>query len=231
MIGMSDSAWGAVSVVVVVVTWFNLVQVIPARWRDVVAPLGVLLAAAIGAAWLFATDPPTTGLVAAVPWTLGALLASSTAITLARSQPGLRNRLNDRRIQEMSPTEFRLHLLVRIPLVVAVPEEILFRGVTWAVLADAGGTLVALLGSSVAFGLGHLAGARAQAQRDGHVVARWVATTMLVTTLAGLTLGALRWATGGVWAPVGVHAAVNATLAWGVRHDPEPTSRPATPAR
>lgn len=46
---------------------------------------------------------------------------------------------------------------------------------------------------------------------------RWIAVTVLATTGAGVVLGALRWSTGGIWAPAGVHAVVNATLAWGAR--------------
>lgn len=227
MTTIPGSVWIAVAVVLVVVAWFNLVMLAPARWRTLLAPTGVLAAAGVGAAWLFAGLSPTVGLVAAVPWTLGALAASATVVAVIRSRRDLGTRLSDRRIRAMSGLEFRLHVLVRIPLLVALPEEILFRGVAWSVLADVGGDAVALVGSSVAFGLGHLADARAQARREGHGVARWVVITILATGLAGILLGALRWMTGGIWASVGVHAVVNATVAWGARHAPEPTV-PAT---
>jgi len=224
-----DQAGTAVVVVVAVVAWMNVVQLVPARWRDVVAPAGVVLAALVGAAWLVAVAPPWVGVAAAVPWTLVALAAGSAVVAVVRSRPRLGARLADQRIRAMSRTEFRRHVLVRIPVLVALPEEILFRGVVWAVLAGTGGDLVAHVGSSIAFGLAHVSGASAQARREGHGTARWVAVTVLVTTLAGLALGALRWSTGGIGASVGVHAAVNATAAWAARRPPGGTATPPTP--
>lgn len=208
-------------VVVAVVVWFNVLQLPPARWRRVVAPAGVLLAAGIGAAWLFAGADATRGLVAAVPWTAGAFTTAGLVVAVARLRPRLGARLSDHRIQAMSRPEFWRHVLVKIPVLVALPEEIIFRGVVWAVLADPGGDVVAAaVGSSLAFGLSHTVGARAQARREGRAPAAWIVTTILTTTMAGLALGAIRGATGGVWASAGVHAAINATLAWGARHVP-----------
>lgn len=223
MTTVPDHAAVAVAIVLAIIVWMNLVQLVSARWRALVAPTGVVLAAGAGAAWLAATATPWAGLAAAVPWTIGALAASSAVVAVVRSRPSGGERLADQRINAMSRTEFRLHVLVRIPFLVALPEEVLFRGVAWAVLVGTGGNVAAELGSAVAFGLAHLSGARAQARQEGHGIARWMAVTVLATTLAGLALGALRWATGGIWAAVGVHAAVNATAAWAARRAPEPT--------
>lgn len=208
-------AWAAVTVVLAVVAWQNLLQTTPARWRDVGVSVGVLLAAGVGAWWLLTRVDPTVGLLAAVPWTLGAFAVTATVVAIASGRPRTARWLADRRIGAMSARTFWVHVLLRIPVLTALVEEVLFRGVAWAALDEVGGTPAAWLGSAVAFGFGHVAVAHAQARREGRPVLAWIAVTVVATTMAGLALGALRWSTGGIWAPAGVHAVVNATLAWG----------------
>ncbi|HYW31201.1 MAG TPA: CPBP family intramembrane glutamic endopeptidase [Gemmatimonas sp.] len=83
----------------------------------------------------------------------------------------------------------------------ALFEEIAFRGYLWRVAEDAGGTRVALVTTSVLFGLVHL-------QNSG----AGVRTTLLVT-LAGMSLGALRQFSGSVPAAFTAHLAWNWIMA------------------
>jgi membrane protease YdiL (CAAX protease family) len=110
-------------------------------------------------------------------------------------------------------------VLVGLPLLTVVPEELAFRGVTWALLRRVGGARVATLGSSMLFGFWHVLGAMgggpanetaAGALGDGDAaIAARVAGTVLVTFLAGLLLCALRAGSGSLLAPIGAHWAVN----------------------
>jgi membrane protease YdiL (CAAX protease family) len=112
-----------------------------------------------------------------------------------------------------------VRVLVVLPLLTVIPEELAFRGVTWALLRRAGGTRVATLCSSALFGLWHVLAAlgggpanetAAGALGEGPVgVAARVAGTVLVTFLAGLLLCALRAGSGSLLAPVGLHWAAN----------------------
>lgn len=98
----------------------------------------------------------------------------------------------------------------------ALFEEIAFRGYLWRVVEDAGGTRVALVATSVLFGLVHL-------QNSG----AGLRTTLLVT-LAGFALGALRQGTGSVPAAFMAHLAWNWIMA-AVLHVPVSGIGMATP--
>jgi len=112
-----------------------------------------------------------------------------------------------------------VRVLVTLPLLTVIPEELAFRGVTWALLRRVGGTRVATLGSSLLFGLWHVLAAlgggpanetAAGALGEGAVgVAARVGATVLVTFLAGLLLCALREGSGSLLAPIGLHWAAN----------------------
>jgi membrane protease YdiL (CAAX protease family) len=68
--------------------------------------------------------------------------------------------LGDRRAA-LAPRELAWQTLVRIPIGTAAFEELAFRGLLFALLQHGGGKRVALAGSSVAFGLWHVAPALA----------------------------------------------------------------------
>lgn len=87
----------------------------------------------------------------------------------------------------------------------ALWEELAFRGYPLTALADAVGPRVAVLATSVAFGLIHLANPGAD----------WRAVGLV--TLAGIWLGVVRLATGSLWAAWLAHLAWNWTMA-GVWH-------------
>jgi membrane protease YdiL (CAAX protease family) len=112
-----------------------------------------------------------------------------------------------------------VRVIVLLPLLTVIPEELAFRGVTWALLRRAGGRRVATLGSSLLFGLWHvhaaLGGGPANETAAGALgegtagVAARVAGTVLITFLAGLLLCALRIGSESLLAPIGLHWAVN----------------------
>ncbi len=207
----------ALGLVAVVAGWNNALHLTPARWRDAVVSAGVAVAGVAGAVWLFSVLDPQGGLAAAWIWTTAAAGISVGVVTLAHRWQALAKAVSDRRIEEMSDGAFIAHTVLRIPLLTAFTEEILFRGVVWALLQALGGWQLAWVGSSVAFALGHIVVAKHQARREGYPTVRWVVTTLVVMLIAGVGLGWLRTQTGGVWASVGVHASVNAIFALGAR--------------
>ena len=93
--------------------------------------------------------------------------------------------------------------LVAVPLGTVFFEEVLFRGVLWAVLRRAAGLRVAMVGQAVVFGLWHLPGAVAAGEPVWGVLA--------VTTLAGAGFAWLRERTGSLVAPAALHWALNGT--------------------
>lgn len=214
---MTGGTWAAMGLVATISAWINVVHLVGAPRRDWVAPVGVVAAGAAGWAWLAATTSPWAGLAAAGPWALGVASTAGVVVAVARARPGVAARFGDRRIRAMGPGEFRRHVWIRIPLLVALPEEVPFRGVAWTLLARSAGGGVATVASAVAFGCAHVVVARDQARREGHGVAGWVVATVGATTLAGLAFAGLRWSTGGIWASMVVHAGINATSAWVAR--------------
>lgn len=83
--------------------------------------------------------------------------------------------------------------LIGVPLSTVIFEEVAFRGVLWALIADEHGVAWATVITAVLFGLWHLP--------DSEEVA--------FTTLAGVLLSFLRAASGGVLAPFVLHWTAN----------------------
>lgn len=220
-----DIVW-SLAVVAGIVAWHNGLHLAPPRWQPTTVRVGTSLAALAGGWWLFTSSDPGRGVVAGLAWTAGTLVVMGTVVAAARRWPGIARLLADRRISAMDPSEFRLHVWLRIPLQTALVEEVLFRGVVWRLLERQGGLVAAWVGSAVAFGLAHVAVARDQARREERPIGGWIGITVLATTVAGLLLGWLRWSTGAIWAPVGVHAAVNAMLALAARESPPASTEP-----
>lgn len=204
-------------VIVSVSAWNNLLHLFPARWRDHAVHAGVAVAGTVGSIWLFTRFDVARGLDMAWVWTLLAVAIATAVVGVAHVSPPVGRMLCDRRICEMSTAGFFTHTFLRIPLLTAVAEEVLFRGVVWYLFARLGDSTTAWIGSSIAFALAHVVVALQQARREGYPLVRWIASTLASTGVAGLILGALRLLTGGIWASVGVHAAVNMILAFGAR--------------
>ena len=92
-------------------------------------------------------------------------------------------------------------LLLGIPLGTVFFEEVLFRGVLWAVLRRAVGLRVAMAWQALAFGAWHLPGAVAAGQPTWAVFG--------VTVLAGAGFAWLRERSGSLVAPAVVHWTLN----------------------
>jgi hypothetical protein len=82
----------------------------------------------------------------------------------------------------------------------ALSEELIFRGLLWEVAAAEWNARVALAATSVMFGLGHLHG-----YPPGPLGA-------LLAGIFGLSLGLLRWWTGGLGLAIAVHMCADATI-------------------
>jgi membrane protease YdiL (CAAX protease family) len=139
------------------------------------------------------------------------------ASVLARSRHA--HRIADRRVVGLSGGALAYHVLVRIPLGTAVAEEVLFRGVLFAVWREAGvSTLGAALCASLAFGLWHVTptilGIRINnPQAGGAKLRAAVLGAVLVTTVAGLGLTWLRVQSRGLVAPIVLHGGINSVSA------------------
>lgn len=83
---------------------------------------------------------------------------------------------------------------------VAVNEELLFRGVVFRILEERAGTVLALLASSLVFGLVHLVNGGATLEG-----------TLAIALQGGMMMGAAYVATRSLWVPIGIHFAWNLT--------------------
>lgn len=224
------SMLAAVASLVAAMVWHNGRHLLPARWREGAATVVTVIGATFAAWWLFTRSNPARGLEGAWGWTLAALVIAGLVAVAARVSRRVGAAVADRRMQEMGSSEFALHVGWRIPVLTAFAEEVVYRGAVWWLLERAGGSTLALFGTSVAFALGHVVVARDQAIREGRRVVPWVVVTIGATGAAGILLGLLRLSTGGIWAPMGVHAAVNMALAVGARHARDPDGPVASAA-
>ncbi len=127
-----------------------------------------------------------------------------------------RRLIADRRVVDLRNGSLAFYVFVRIPLGTAVVEEVLFRGLLFAVWRAAGATtLIAAVCASVAFGLWHITptiiGMRTNDPGASRRKVRTAAlAAVLLTTVAGLGLTWLRLRTGGLVAPILLHAGINA---------------------
>jgi len=139
------------------------------------------------------------------------------ALTIARSRHAYR--IADRRVAGLRGRELVYYVLARIPLGTALAEEVLFRGVLFAVWRDVGvSSLNAALFASLAFGLWHVSptilGVRINdPHASGQKLWAAVAGAVLFTTIAGLGLTWLRLRTGGLLAPIVLHGGINSVSA------------------
>jgi len=161
------------------------------------------------------------GLATALPIVAGLVAGSRHPTTSAF--------FGDARVVSLSHRDAAYELFVRIPVVTAATEELLFRSVLFGVATEWLGVRRAAVWTSLVFGVWHVipalhshrhnpGAADAVDGRGGR--AALVAGTVAATAVAGLGLGALRLRTKSVVAPIIVHASINAaafTLARGVR--------------
>lgn len=129
--------------------------------------------------------------------------------------PRLRGAFRDTRYQTGAAAAVRT-AAVTIPLGTVVFEEVAFRGVLWGLLAREHGTGWATAISSVLFGLWHVLPALDLTRTNTAVpggsrrqVLLTVLGTVAFTTVAGVLFAGLRWASGSLLAPAGLHWATN----------------------
>jgi membrane protease YdiL (CAAX protease family) len=169
-------------------------SVIPGRRHPVVqAALGTTLAALLGTAPGLRNAElragVRTGLAAASAVAAG--VAASTAIPAVRTAMAARD----------LPTPAWKWLLIDIPLGTVWSEEFAYRGALGTLAAEEFGPGAGRLLQAVAFGLSHIADARATGEP--------VLPTVLVTGAAGWVFGWLATRSGSLLAPALAHQAIN----------------------
>ncbi len=192
---MSRSGFRAVALAVTLVTHKGLVSPrLPARWHP-------LVQAAFGTALVRLTRAPLglrppelrTGLRhgSAVVAVVAAAVGTATVL------PAVRSAMAGQKVPDR-PVRW---LLLRIPLGTVWAEETAFRAALGTLAAEAFGPDGGRLLQSAAFGLSHIADARAAGQP--------VAAVVVATGLAGWVFGLLAERSGSIAAPMLAHFAVN----------------------
>jgi uncharacterized protein len=194
---MRDSSFrqlGALSLATALIGWGFVSPRLPAAWRAVVqAGVGALLVLVTRAPlglrppWLF------TGL----RWGSTAGAAAAAAIAATTALPPVRLSMSERDLPASTPS----WLLFRIPVGTVWAEEAAFR----AALATAGGGAFGRSGGRLlqagAFGLFHIADARATGEP--------AVATVLATGVGGWLFGRLAERSGSLVAPMLAHLAIN----------------------
>ncbi|OCB13763.1 abortive phage infection protein [Mycolicibacterium porcinum] len=192
---MQASRIRAVTLAVGLVAWNGLVDPrLPARWQPLVrAGLGGALMAATRARPGLRPPSVWSGLRAgaAAATAVSAGVAATSAVPVVRT--GMR--------RKMLPEQPGRWLALRIPLGTVWPEEAAFRGALGKAGAEAFGPAGGQLLQATAFGLSHIADARAAGEP--------VIPTVVVTGLAGWAFGWLAQRTAGLAAPMLAHLAIN----------------------
>jgi uncharacterized protein len=148
-------------------------------------------------------------------WGLVAALFVLVLYLVALALPAGREAFLDRRAH-LSVGGALFAALVSVPVGTVLLEEIGFRGVLWGMVCRLRGPVWATAVSSVLFGVWHVlpsAGLGGSNRAVGAVYgsASWLVTVsaVLATMLAGVVLAVLRWRSGSLLAPVGLHWATN----------------------
>lgn len=192
---MAAGRIGAVALATGLVAWNGLVDPrLPARWQPLVrAVLGGALLVGTGARTGLRPPALWSGvrLGAAAATAVSAGVAATSAVPMVRS--GMR-----RKTLPAAPGSW---LALRIPLGTVWPEEAAFRAALGKVGADAFGPAGGQVLQATAFGLSHIADARAAGQP--------VIPTVLVTGVAGWMFGWLAQRSASLAAPMLAHLAVN----------------------
>ena len=205
------------------VAYNNLINLWP-KFQRVYVPINAVAAVALTALAIgpLRLEPATLGLAGNTLSEAAAAAAAGLILTcplyLALRSRRWAKLLADRRLEGVNARELLLRIIYRVPLGTALFEELAFRGVLFGLLLDRGVGKAAVI-SSAAFGLWHVVPTfetvRVNRGLGGSSPYWAVAAGMVVTFGAGLVFAWLRVLTGGLAAPVALHAAVNssATLA------------------
>ncbi|OLP04128.1 abortive phage infection protein [Mycolicibacterium porcinum] len=192
---MPASRIHAVALAAGLVVWNGVVDPrLPARWQPLVrAGLGGVLMATTGARPGLRPPSVWSGLRvgAAAATAVGAGVAATSTVPVVRT--GMR--------RKMLPQRPGRWLALRIPVGTVWPEEAAFRGALGKVGAEAFGPAGGQLLQATAFGLSHIADARAAGEP--------VIPTILATGVAGWVFGWLAQRSASLAAPMLAHLAVN----------------------
>lgn len=149
---------------------------------------------------------------------LAASLPSAIALVSASRHRSLRTFYHQDAIATATPGWAAYEALVRVPFGTALPEEMIFRGTTMALLARRRSRLTTLIVSSALFGLWHIAPTTQRLDETPHVrhlppgyQLGHVAGSVVATTLAGIALGVLRLRSRSIVAPWLAHTSANAS--------------------
>lgn len=157
-------------------------------------------------------DGPTVpAIVAALAVVVAGAAAVPALVRLGRRSERVAGLLADDRVRDLDRADVITAATLRIPVGTAAFEEIAFRGALLTAFSAQLSTPAAVLASSAAFGLWHLAPTWRYLEVN-RVRERLVplALAVVATTLAGVVLCVLRLVSGGLLLPWAVHATVNA---------------------
>ena len=206
--------------IVVLVAWNLLAHVSPPGSQLPISVIGVLglvlIARRAGLEW---SDIGLARRNLGNGMRVGAIAAGVLVLVLiaAAAIPDTRSVLADGRFVGMELPRVLYETLVRIPLAVALAEEIAFRGVLLGVLMTRTTVVRAVVISSALFGLWHIlpgisalesASGIVEASSAGAVIGL-VAVQVVVTGLAGVVFSWLRLRGGHVASSILVHAPLN----------------------
>ncbi|BBX29275.1 Rv0804 family intramembrane glutamic endopeptidase [Mycolicibacterium alvei] len=185
----------AVALAAGLVTWSGLVDPrLPVRWQPLVrATLGTVLM--VGTRARPGLRPPA--LWSGLRVGAAAATAVSAGVAATSAVPSVRTGMR----QKALPAAPRSWLALRIPLGTVWPEEAAFRAALGQVGAQAFGPAGGQVLQATAFGLSHIADARAAGQP--------VIPTVLVTGVAGWAFGWLAQRSASLAAPMLAHLAIN----------------------
>ncbi|MEV0719703.1 CPBP family intramembrane glutamic endopeptidase [Asanoa sp. NPDC050611] len=150
-----------------------------------------------------------------IRWGLVAALVVLVLYVVALAVPAGRDAFLDQRAH-LSVGGALYAALVSVPVGTVLLEEIGFRGVLWGMIFRLRGPVWATVVSSVLFGVWHVLpsvglGGNNRVVGEVYGSAAWLVTlsAVLATVLAGMVLAVLRWRSGSLLAPVGLHWATN----------------------
>lgn len=162
-------------------------------------------------------------------WAAGAVGAVLAVYLIGLALPFTRKFFLDERAGEQSGTELIRNALVVVPFGTVLLEEVAFRSVLFAMVASRYGTAWAVTVSSVVFGLWHILPSLVMHESNAGVGellgsgmrARVLAvlTSVVGTGAAGVLFCLLRVWSGSLFAPMGLHWALNGlgfVFTWGI---------------
>lgn len=144
---------------------------------------------------------------------IGVAVFGTAALFLSSSRYA--HHIADRRVVGLRGRALAYQTLVRIPLGTAFTEELLFRGALFAAWRASGvSEAIAAACAALVFGLWHIAPTVLLVRINvPHPTRRQIAVSVVgataFTTMAGLVLTWLRLRTGGLLAPMVLHAGIN----------------------